>query len=84
MILKKLINLLRRLKTMKQAGKVKWYNPEKGYGFIAPDNGKGDVFIHRSALEAAGLNDLSDNQKIEFEVIEKQGKQSAENISLMH
>ena len=51
---------------MKQTGKVKWYNPEKGYGFIALDNGSKDVFIHRSAVKEAGLDTLDENQKIEL------------------
>lgn len=68
---------------MKQTGKVKWYNPEKGYGFIALDNGSKDVFIHRSAVKEAGLDTLEENQKIEFEIEENQGKTSAINISLI-
>ena len=68
---------------MKQTGKVKWYNPEKGYGFIALDNGSKDVFIHRSAVKEAGLDVLEENQKIEFEIEENQGKTSAINISLI-
>ena len=68
---------------MKQTGKVKWYNPEKGYGFIALDNGEKDVFIHRSAVKEAGLDTLDENQKIEFEIEENQGKTSAINISLI-
>jgi CspA family cold shock protein len=68
---------------MKQTGKIKWYNPEKGYGFIALDNGSKDVFIHRSAVKEAGLDVLEENQKIEFEIEENQGKTSAINISLI-
>jgi len=68
---------------MKKTGTVKWFDPTKGYGFIAPDNGSKDVFIHRSAVEAAGLEGLDDNQKIEFEVVEEKGKQSAANIKLI-
>ena len=68
---------------MKQTGKIKWYNPEKGYGFIALDNGSKDVFIHRSAVKEAGLDILEENQKIEFEIEENQGKTSAINISLI-
>ena len=81
MILIKLINLLRRTKIMKQTGTVKWYNSEKGYGFVTPNNSQKDIFIHRSALEAARLNTLDENQKIEFDIEEKQGKTSAINIS---
>ncbi|MFK7761157.1 MAG: cold-shock protein [Candidatus Midichloriaceae bacterium] len=68
---------------MKVTGTVKWFNSTKGYGFIAPDNGSKDVFVHRSAVEAAGLDDLQDNQKIEFQIVANQGKESAENIVLI-
>ena len=68
---------------MKITGTVKWFNSTKGYGFIAPDNGSKDVFVHRSAVEAAGLDDLQDNQKIEFQIVANQGKESAENILLI-
>ncbi len=68
---------------MKITGTVKWFNSTKGYGFIAPDNGSKDVFVHRSAVEAAGLDDLQDNQKIEFQIVANQGKESAENIVLI-
>lgn len=81
MFITKLINLLRRTKIMKQTGTVKWYNSEKGYGFVTPNNSKKDIFIHRSALEAARLNTLDENQKIEFDIEEKQGKTSVINIS---
>jgi CspA family cold shock protein len=67
---------------MKITGTVKWFNSTKGYGFIAPDNGSKDVFVHRSAVEAAGLDDLQDNQKIEFKIVANQGKESAEDIVL--
>ena len=68
---------------MKITGTVKWFNSTKGYGFIAPDDGSKDVFVHRSAVEAAGLDDLQDNQKIEFKIVANQGKESAENIVLV-
>jgi CspA family cold shock protein len=68
---------------MKITGTVKWFNSTKGYGFIAPDNGSKDVFVHRSAVEAAGLDDLQDNQKIEFKIVANQGKESAEDIVLV-
>ena len=68
---------------MKTTGTVKWYNSTKGYGFIAPDNGSKDIFIHRSAVEEAGLDGLNDNQKIKFEIILSQGKESAGNIELI-
>ena len=68
---------------MKITGTVKWFNSTKGYGFIAPDDGSKDVFVHRSAVEAAGLDDLQDNQKIEFKIVANQGKESAEDIVLV-
>ena len=60
-------------------GTVKWFNSTKGYGFIQPDNGSKDVFVHISAVEAAGLRSLSDGQKISFEVERdaRSGKESA-------
>ena len=80
MFLTKLINLLRSTRIMKQIGNVKWYNPDKGYGFIKPDNGVRDIFVHSSAVKAAKLSTLDENQRIEFEIEEKQGKTSAINI----
>jgi CspA family cold shock protein len=68
---------------MKAKGTVKWFNPDKGYGFVAPDNGKKDVFIHMSALKEAGLDNLDEDQKIEYEVVEEKGRESATNIKLI-
>jgi cold shock protein len=63
-------------------GTVKWFNSTKGYGFIQPDNGSKDVFVHISAVEAAGLRSLSDGQKITFEeqADKRSGKMSAVNL----
>ena len=62
-------------------GTVKWFIPTKGYGFIEPEDGGKDVFVHISAVERAGLSSLREGQKIEFEVVAGQnGKSSAENI----
>lgn len=65
------------------SGTVKWFNATKGYGFIAPDDGSADVFVHISAVERAGLARLSDGQKVSYEVQSgKNGKPAAENISV--
>ncbi len=63
-------------------GTVKWFNTTKGYGFIAPDDGANDVFVHITALEKAGLRGLSDGQKVTFDMEENRGKQAATNISV--
>ncbi len=65
-------------------GTVKWFNTTKGFGFIAPDDGGKDVFVHISAVERAGLTGLADNQKVEFELEEgRDGRQSAGAITLI-
>ncbi len=64
-------------------GKIKWFNMKKGYGFIEPENGEKDVFIHISALEKAGIKFLSENQKVSYEVNQTKGKLSAGNIKLL-
>jgi cold shock protein len=62
-------------------GTVKWFNATKGFGFIAPDDGSKDVFVHVSAVEAAGLSTLKDGQKVQYEVAKgKDGKVSAERL----
>lgn len=58
-------------------GKVKWYNPQKGYGFIEPSEGGKDVFVHATALEAAGIRTLNDGQEVSYELTEERGKVSA-------
>jgi CspA family cold shock protein len=63
------------------SGTVKWFNKTKGFGFIQPDDGSKDVFVHISAVERAGLGDLAEGQKVTFEVAKgKDGKLSADNL----
>jgi cold shock protein len=61
-------------------GTVKWFNPAKGYGFIQPQDGGRDVFVHISAVERAGLTSLNEGQTVEYEVVSNRGKESAENL----
>ncbi len=65
-------------------GTVKWFNSTKGFGFIQPDTGGKDVFVHISAVERAGLTGLADNQKVTFDLeAGRDGRESATNISLV-
>ncbi len=63
-------------------GIVKWFNPTKGFGFIQPDQGGSDVFVHISAVERAGLNSLNEGQRISYELATNKGKTSAANLKL--
>ena len=64
-------------------GTVKWFNTNKGYGFIEPDDGGKDVFIHISAVEKSGLKTLLENQKVTFEINQDKGRSSAANIKIV-
>jgi CspA family cold shock protein len=61
-------------------GKIKWFDPKKGYGFITPDDGSKDAFLHISALETAGISQLEVGQAVSYELAEQRGKQSATEI----
>ncbi len=61
-------------------GTVKWFNATKGFGFIQPDNGGADVFVHISAVERAGLRTLNEGQKVSFEIEEQRGRPAASNL----
>ncbi len=65
-------------------GVVKWFNPAKGYGFIVPDEGGNDVFVHISAVESAGLHSLSEGQKVEYELVpNRDGKFAADSLVVL-
>jgi CspA family cold shock protein len=63
-------------------GTVKWFNATKGYGFIQPQDGGKDVFVHISAVERAGLSSLNEGQKVDYEEVSNRGKTSAENLKV--
>lgn len=65
---------------MSTIGTVKWFNATKGFGFIQPDNGGADVFVHISAVERAGMRDLREGQKLSFELTSERGKTAATNL----
>lgn len=64
------------------SGTVKWFNPMKGFGFIAPDQGGADAFVHISALERAGLTTLNEGQRVTYDLVSEKGKTSAANLKL--
>lgn len=71
--------------TERLTGTVKWFNTQKGYGFIKPDGQDRDIFVHISALQSSGLDRLNDNQRISFELVnDRQGKKSAGNLQLIN
>jgi CspA family cold shock protein len=64
-------------------GTVKWFNAQKGYGFIQPDSGGKDVFVHISAVERAGISALAEGQKVQYEIARDRGKEAAANLTLI-
>ena len=65
---------------MRISGKVKWFNDEKGYGFITPDNGQKDCFVHHSSIEGTGFKSLQDGDPVEFEVVPGQKGPAADRV----
>lgn len=63
-----------------ESGTVKWFNAQKGFGFIQPDQGGNDVFVHISAVEAAGLRGLNEGQKVTYDIVTERGKSAAANL----
>ncbi len=61
-------------------GTVKWFNPDKGFGFIQPESGDNDVFVHVSAVEAAGMGTLTEGQRVSYDVVTERGKTAAGNL----
>ena len=68
---------------MSYTGVVKWFNPTKGYGFVTPEDGSKDVFIHISTVEKAGLGQLNEGQKVSYEIATNKGKTSAVNLKTL-
>jgi len=66
---------------MRMLGRVKWFSPEKGYGFIERDDGEGDVFVHYSAIQEEGFKTLTEGQRVEFEIVEGTRGPQASNVS---
>ena len=63
-------------------GSVKWFNADKGFGFIQPEGGGKDVFVHITAVQAAGLSGLNDGQRVSYEVVKERGKEAAANLKV--
>jgi CspA family cold shock protein len=70
----------RRATMAQETGTVKWFNPEKGFGFITRDNGEKDVFVHHSAIQGGGFRTLNDGERVEFDVVQGQKGPAAENV----
>ena len=65
---------------MSMKGKVKWFNDQKGYGFITPDDGTADVFVHHSSIQGEGFKSLAENQAVEFEILQSEKGPKAANV----
>ena len=65
---------------MSMKGKVKWFNDQKGYGFITPDDGSADVFVHHTAIQGSGFKSLAENQAVEFDVLQSDKGPKAANV----
>ncbi len=78
-------NVTTRIMEFRMAtGTVKWFNPTKGFGFIQPEDGGSDVFVHITAVQRAGLNDLKENQRVSYELVSEKGKTSAGNLQVLN
>ena len=70
------------MNTLRSCGVVKWFNPEKGFGFITPDQGGADVFVHITEVNRAKLGTLSEGQRVSYEIVSNRGRSSAGELSL--
>jgi len=77
------LSILMTTPVMADTGTVKWFNKMKGFGFIIPDNGGADVFVHINELEKSGLATLNEADKVKYDMVEKNGKVAAGNIQLL-
>jgi CspA family cold shock protein len=70
-----------RSRTMRTTGTVKWFNDSKGFGFITPENGSKDCFVHHSAIQGGGFKTLAEGERVEFEIVQGQKGPAAENVT---